>query len=378
MNKLPALQILRGVAASLVVLDHSILRHAEWNNYPAPVTVAAQYSGTLGVAVFFVISGYIMIHTAGNQFGGPGAVPAFLRKRIIRIVPLYWAATVLEAALRLRKGGSLDSQQFLSALFFIPQPVETGSYMRPLLGVGWTLNYEMFFYCIFAIALMFKKPAGLILLFSTLIGLVALGAIYKSPGDTSPPHTVLGFWTDPIILLFAAGVAAGLIPEAARRWTTSSHPVIVAVLMLLAYATVFVFTAGSYPVPLAWQVGGWTLCILAVAVCVAGKQTGTGAAGKIGTQLGDVSYALYLFHFFAIVAAEKAWWFLFGKNPSILFIPAAYLASAATAYAIHHLAEVNIARLLVRRTTRSATGSRKAETARPDGIARQHAPAPHR
>jgi exopolysaccharide production protein ExoZ len=378
MNKLPALQILRGIAASLVVLDHSVLRHAEWNDYPSAVTVAAQYSGTLGVAVFFVISGYIMIHTAGSQFGHPGAATAFLRKRIIRIVPLYWAATMLEVALRLRKGGSLDPQQLLSSLFFIPQSVEPGNYMRPLLGVGWTLNYEMFFYCIFAIALFFKKPAGLVLLFSTLLGLVALGAMSKSLTDTSQPYTVLGFWTDPIILLFAAGVAVGLIPKAARRQATSIHPVVAAVGLLLAYATVFLFAVGSYPIPLAWQAGGWALCILAAGLCVLGKQNGTSAAEKIGTQLGDTSYALYLFHFFAIVAAEKIWWLLFGKNPSILFILAAYLTSVVAAYAIHHLIEVNVARLLAARSTRAAPGFRQTDTVSSDAIPRQHAPAPHR
>jgi exopolysaccharide production protein ExoZ len=93
MRKLAALQVLRGIAASLVVVDHSILRHVEWADYPPIVKIAAPYSGTLGVAVFFVISGFIMMHTAGDQFGKTGAALAFLRKRIMRIVPLYWAAT---------------------------------------------------------------------------------------------------------------------------------------------------------------------------------------------------------------------------------------------------------------------------------------------
>lgn len=377
-RKLVALQVLRGIAASLVVIDHSILRHAEWHDYPAIVDVAAQYSGTLGVAVFFVISGYIMIHTAADQFGQPGAALSFLKKRIIRIVPLYWLATMLEIALRLRKGWDIDLQQVLTSLFFLPQPVAAGEYMRPLLGVGWTLNYEMFFYCIFAATLIFRRTIGLTLLFSALVGLVALGAFYKPLNDTSPPHTVLGFWTDPIILLFAAGVAIGLASEVLQRLQTIVRPVTVSCLMLLLYGTAFVFTHGAYPIPLAWQAGGWAICAVAVAMCVVGQTGRTTLSGQVGSSLGDISYALYLYHFFAIVAAEKAWWFAFGKNPSLLFVGVAYLVSVAAAYAIHHLIETRAARLLTPRTRPVEGGLRDADAARLQAVPRQHATAPHR
>jgi exopolysaccharide production protein ExoZ len=378
MRKLAALQILRGIAASLVVIDHSILRHGEWHDYPEIVEVAAQYSGTLGVAVFFVISGYIMIHTAGDQFGQPGAALLFLRKRIVRIVPLYWLATALEVALRLRKGGAIDPQQLLTSLFFIPQPVAAGDYMRPLLGVGWTLNYEMSFYCIFAATLIFRRTVGLTLLFSALVGLVALGTLYKPLDDTSPPHTLLGFWTDPIILLFAAGVAIGLATGAMQRLRTNVRAVMVSCLLLLAYAAVFLLAEGTYPIPLAWQAGGWAICAMAVALCVAGRQGKATLGGMFGSKLGDLSYALYLYHFFAIVAAEKAWWFVFGKNPSLLFVGVAYFVSVAAAYAIHHLIETNAARLLAPRAAPPAAAIRDADTAGLPTIPRQRATAPHR
>jgi exopolysaccharide production protein ExoZ len=373
MHKLAALQVLRGIAASLVVVDHSILRHVEWADYPPIVKIAAPYSGTLGVAVFFVISGFIMMHTAGDQFGKTGAALAFLRKRIMRIVPLYWAATLLEIALRLHKGGTIDPLELLASLFFIPVQVAPGDYMRPLLGVGWTLNYEMFFYCTFALALLFRRQAGLILLFSAMAGLVAVGALCKPLADTSPPHTVFTFLTDPIILLFAAGVAIGLFAETVRGRVKSRHAIPVAVVLLSAWATVFLGTGGAYPIPLAWQLGGWALCILSVALCVLEKPARANLAQRVGTQLGDISYALYLFHFFAIVAAEKIWWLLFGRDPSILFVAAAYLASVAAAYAIHHLFEVNVIRLFNPRANRPETALRKPD---PNSDATPLQPAP--
>lgn len=378
MRKLVSLQVLRGIAASMVVIDHSILRHAEWHDYPAIVEVAAQYSGTLGVAVFFVISGYIMIHTAGDQFGQPGAALSFLRKRIIRIVPLYWLATLLEVFLRLQKGGAVDPQQLLTSLFFIPQPVTEGDYMRPLVGVGWTLNYEMFFYCIFAASLIFRRTVGITLLFAALAGLVTLGALYKPLDDTSPPHTIIGFWTNPIILLFAAGVAIGLATSVIQRWQTIVRPVTVSCLLLLLNGTAFLFAHGAYPIPLAWQAGGWAICAVTVAVCVVGRQGKTTLSEKAGSKLGDMSYALYLYHFFAIVAAEKAWWFALGKNPSLLFVGAAYLVSIAAAYAIHHLIETKAGRLLTPRVAQIECGIRDADDAGIQAIPRQHATAPLR
>jgi peptidoglycan/LPS O-acetylase OafA/YrhL len=87
-----------------------------------------------------------------------------------------------------------------------------------------------------------------------------------------------------------------------------------------------------------------------VALCVLQKPRPANVPRRVGIELGDISYALYLFHFFAVVAAEKAWWLLFGKNPSILFVAFAYLIAVITAYAIHHLFEVNVTRLLTPRS----------------------------
>lgn len=356
MSRLPALQVVRGLAASLVVIDHAVLRQAEWTNYPNIVSVGARYSGALGVAVFFVLSGFIMIHTAGNTFGERGAARAFLSKRIIRIVPLYWLATLLEISLRLRKGGGFDSYDLLTSLFFVPKAVVPGEYMRPLLGVGWTLDYEMFFYCIFAVALLFKRNTGLWFLFQTLIGLVIFGAFFKPLADTSAPYTVLLFLTDPILLLFCAGVALGLVFSPEQKKDVVRHPVAISVTLLLVYSAVLLSTIKSYPTPLALQTATWICCILTVCLCLVGRQAEKTSAQKAGVVLGDISYSLYLFHFFAIVATEKIWWALFGPYPSPAFILAALAVSILCAYAIHHLVEIRITRFLTTVAHRKAGG----------------------
>lgn len=358
MAKLQTLQIMRGIAASMVVVAHAIVRHAEWREYPESVLLAAQYSGTLGVAVFFVISGYIMIHTAGGTFGRKGAAATFLRRRIVRIVPLYWIATFLEVVLRMRVGGSVDLHTLLASLFFIPLAVLPGDYMRPMLGVGWTLNYEMFFYCIFAVMLFFSRRVGLFILFGTLLGAVAAGAAFKPLSDTSQPLTLFAFWTDPIILLFAGGVAIGLLPGWLKRAATVAHPITIIAALLSAHIIGFVTLVGSYPIPLPWVVGTWAICIFSVVICVYAKSEDDRQTGPV-VLLGDISYALYLFHFFSIVAVEKIWWFLFGHDGSIFFIVVAYGASVVAAYVVHHVIEENIARAASRGM--SSSGSTRSE-----------------
>src|SRR4051812_15929191 len=85
-----SLQSLRALAAIAVAIAHLPRLH--------PATPLADY-GAVGVDLFFVISGFIMVYTTAGSFGRPGAPLVFLAKRIARIVPTYWIATAAAAAL---------------------------------------------------------------------------------------------------------------------------------------------------------------------------------------------------------------------------------------------------------------------------------------
>ena len=125
MKPLLSAQYLRALASIGVVAFH---------------TGRATILGQAGVDVFFVISGFIMWMVTIKPIG-PGQ---FLWHRVVRVVPLYWIATLIMAAVR----GS-SAPDAIESLLFWPHR-DAGGQVWPVLVQGWTLNFEMFFYLVFA------------------------------------------------------------------------------------------------------------------------------------------------------------------------------------------------------------------------------------
>src|SRR5262249_60177752 len=97
-------------------------------------------------------------------------------------------------------------------------------------GQGWTLNYEMFFYAAFALAMLLPRRRGIAALSLTFVTLVFLG---RDLGLETP---VLFTWTDGLILEFLFGVYLGLAFEQGRRLPRPAAAVLLAAGMVLAVA----------------------------------------------------------------------------------------------------------------------------------------------
>src|SRR5262249_10848440 len=144
------IQVLRAIAAYLVVVYH-IQPHVS-NLLSAPMT---SDMGAVGVDVFFVISGFIMVFTSSNR---ERTTWEFWRDRIIRIVPLYWLATFCMIAITLfgfAPSGlhGWDGKDLVTSMFFLPN-IRNDGVPEPILSPGWTLIYEMFFYFLFGLTLL--------------------------------------------------------------------------------------------------------------------------------------------------------------------------------------------------------------------------------
>ncbi len=195
-SKINNIQALRAFAAVLVVTFHT--------GYIWPTGFGV---GSFGVDVFFVISGYIMARICDTN-------PSyFLRRRLIRIVPPYWVLTLLIFALawklpRLTGATRTTPKELLDSLFFIPFIKETGIF-RPVLFVGWSLNYEMFFYLAIAAALLLSRKYAIWI--ASVIVVATQGGLHL----LSPYLRLLRFYADPMMLEFPLGVLAYYAAKAA-------------------------------------------------------------------------------------------------------------------------------------------------------------------
>jgi exopolysaccharide production protein ExoZ len=289
-GSLPGIQILRGLAASLVLIHH-VLEESQplfGGNIPPPLVVL----GASGVDLFFVISGFIMYYTNRDRFGRDGAPTDFFVRRLIRIVPLYWLCTLVIVLTHF--GGLYENKVITwlslgSSLLFLPDP-------NIVLGVGWTLNYEMYFYSIFAIWLLLGTTrsgiAGVLLSIPLMIVFSRL----------LPPGAMRGFLTDPIALEFGFGFALavaftnGYLSPRIGRWGLL---VGTAGLVLGTFFGPSIGTTGLAPEIRFVFWGVPATVILTSALFVRGGKT---YAGRMLIVLGDASYSIYLTHAFVMTA----------------------------------------------------------------------------
>ena len=152
-QKLLDLQILRALAASLVVADHVVGAVTGVGVASDLFHQPGHLIGHLGVITFFVLSGLIMVRQSSSLFGVPGGAFRFAYRRIVRIVPMYWIATVAWAATTRLGPHPATAKQLLLSLCFIPNFFSPLERLEPVLAQGWTLNYEMAFYFLFFLAL---------------------------------------------------------------------------------------------------------------------------------------------------------------------------------------------------------------------------------
>ncbi len=289
-TKLHTVQYLRAMAAALVLISHALL-------YPAVDQVLIYGRlGWFGVIVFFVVSGFIMVVVTGQEKFDP---IRFLRRRIMRVVPLYWAFTIIAAILALVvpslfKTTVFDSLQLLLSLAFVPfyNPASHG--VHPLYKLGWTLNYEMFFYLSFALLALFSARSRALVLTFVYLGLVAVGIQLR------PEGAIASFYTSYMPLAFVAGVWLGLAHLEGRleRWAPR-HAAPLAALTLAGLVAGFAVDRGPVEDEMAFigMLAGAT-GVVALAVGLAPRLP---RLAWLET-LGDASYSIYLAHIFAVGA----------------------------------------------------------------------------
>lgn len=277
-------QVLRAIAAFLVIFVH-LARLAELAGLPKDSTEF----GNSGVDLFFIISGLIMVVTTTER---RLTSSQFLRHRIARIVPFYWAITLAVFALALVAPALLQSTradlfELLKSLFFIPYQRFDGQ-MRPLVFVGWTLNYEMMFYVIFALGMLVPWRLFGLMITLTILGLAALAGQILAP--RSP---LVLFYTNPIMLEFGAGMVLGVL------LTRNLLPTWRAPALIIGAVAFAMMLAG----PLLWPPLDRSImfgipAFFVVGAALVAERAGLAWKARWVQLLGAASYAIYLTHFF--------------------------------------------------------------------------------
>jgi peptidoglycan/LPS O-acetylase OafA/YrhL len=279
-------QALRAVAAALVVLHHCIMMWIAWILKKPDLPHWA--NGAAGVDIFFAISGFVMAISLPGLAGKANKPAVFLWRRFTRVVPLYWAVTTLKVAiLKAFPASAINGLgspwRIIASYLFIPTSNGKGE-IYPVVEVGWTLNFEVFFYLLFAIALALDL-APLTFLGPCLTALTLLGTLRPAG---LPAFTVL---SSSLVLEFLFGVI--LAELATRRKLPGSRAA-----MLLAgtgFVALMLIPEPTFDMRFLWW-GVPAACVVAGGVALE-DQWGARMPRWL-LEAGDASYALYLTHTF--------------------------------------------------------------------------------
>jgi exopolysaccharide production protein ExoZ len=335
--KLNSIQYLRAVAAFLVVFAHASTSLLEKNR-----SLIHFEMGGRGVDLFFVISGFIMFYTTDVK---PITAGNFYLKRLVRIVPLYFVistvgfafAFLLPHSFRTMSARPLD---YLRSVLFIPFYNAKVHGIRPEIGQGWTLNYEMFFYLIFGPCLAISRRWRVLPCVAVFSTLTLLGWVFH------PVSPALITYTDPLLFEFLFGMAIGyfLREPLGKRWAAAGVWTLFAcgcALILLQIA------APTLPLPRFVQIGVPVAAVVSAALWLELR----GYIPRISwlLLLGDSSYSLYLSHTFVLSLLRRIWVTLFDVqliSTHALFMLASALVATPVSVFLYRRVERTLSREL--------------------------------
>ena len=303
-SKLLGVQYLRAVAAIMVAYLHLQTQIPSYQ----PLLGHHGFFDTdrlaAGVDIFFVISGFIMLVTSRHT-----SPTTFALRRIVRIVPLYWTMTLLLAAVAILNPQGvrttvLTGTYLLKSLLFIPyaNPGDAGQ-LAPLLIPGWTLNFEMYFYALFALVLFAPERHRVWLNGSVFAAILCVPRIVPHAADSA----FVQFYANMRILEFWVGMLIGSfylkgylrLPRLVS-WT----------LLLAGFAGLMVSNAAMSGLRSHWAIFGLNSLLPAGSIVlsvVALEQVGAVRQHALAALLGDASYSIYLTHVFSLHLARVMW-----------------------------------------------------------------------
>ncbi len=298
-KNLQLIQLLRGIAALLVVLLHTTINANEIFN--SDFLFNFFKFGGAGVDTFFVLSGFVITYTSQKNIGYADKLPSFIKRRCVRIYPTYWiiislfllSQILLPAFYRTHFSFSLTNI-FSTYLLFPGHGMVN--------GVSWTLSYELFFYLLFCFAFIIKNKKnsfGLAISYAAAVILLPLGGYNYN--NESPWLSLI---TSPMNVEFLMGVTVVVLLPCISKKISIPFICLGSIIFLLdgiltnMHYTLFPNSFNRvvfFGVPSFFIITGLVKYELSHSV----------KPYKIFLLLGESSYSLYLIHLPLIVASFK-------------------------------------------------------------------------
>lgn len=337
--RIESLQMLRGIAVLMVLTYH--MGGYELKSGGDYILGPHAKTGAAGVDLFFVISGFVMI-TISNRIGKGDERPGeFLLRRFFRIYPLYWFYTAIAfAVFRLspnlaNREGGISATSPLKSLLLFP---DTGA---PLVGQGWTLIHEMYFYIGFGLILLGRKEnRGKWLAAWAAVIVVVCYFWQPSWNALSPAYKVCAeLIFNPLTLEFLGGCMLAFVAASGfKRMGKASF------MLGLALLVISVFLPGS-----SWRrelVYGIPAMMIVYGSVSMEKSYGNSGPDFLKV-IGDASYSIYLSHIFCLSVCLLAWkpFRMAGMIDNIFFLFLAVIACLCGGIFSYRFIEVPMQRM---------------------------------
>ncbi len=298
-QKIQILQVLRAIATVIVFLSHYFSEGYTLSGF--------YFVGAVGVGIFFVISGFLLVYTDKGDYKG------YIAKRLIRICPLYWLVTFIVFGLGLFAPSLLRTSvstipNLLKSLFFIPYYSAHGIF--PLLPIGWTLIVEMFVYLLYYVVAhcvqfiygkqkrsSLSKANNVTTCTGIIVACVLL--IFVILNHIAPKNLFLFSYGDDYMIFFIVGIVGAILMKSFKKaFEKLNNKCAVLqkasiIILLFLFAAFIGFSTVYDGTILHVLILGLVILAVIIAFCHIDFP-------KIIVALGNISYSFYLIHYFLV------------------------------------------------------------------------------